>query len=168
MMKRLFLSIFFSILTSFQLLVACDCTPPASNEEALEASTFAFVGKCVLLNTNWMSGGMKYSFEVEQSWKQEAAPLMILNVPFIQDCGGVKFEVGKRYLVFVQKNFALKTNRCMGTKLAVEEEIQALGEGLSPQKSSMAQPLIWTISGLVIACLALIVFVVMRKNPSNS
>lgn len=161
----------FFLLLALPVLVQaqpCDCEPPASNNEALEAATYAFVGKCVLLNTNWMSGGMKYSFEVEKSWKKAAPRLIIVNSPFIQECGGMKFEVGKRYLVFVEKKFSHKTNRCMGSKAVVEEEVAALGEGMAPQPSKMVMPMIWTISILAVIFLALVIFVATKKKTKPS
>ncbi len=152
------------LLGIFYSSFACECKLPASNEEALKASTFAFVGTCIQLNTNWMSGGMKYSFNVEKSWKGGTDKFMIVNAPFVNECGGMKFEVGKRYLVFVDKKFSPKTNRCLGTHEANPAEIEALGEGLEPQPSSLVQLMIWTISGLVFTFLLIVLFVVLKKN----
>ncbi|MCI4668655.1 MAG: hypothetical protein MRZ79_11015 [Bacteroidia bacterium] len=159
---------FLIAISSFPSLLACECETPSTEEIALTNSTFAFVGKCVLLNTNWMSGGMKYSFQVEKSWKKATPALMIVNVPFVQECGGMKFDIGKDYLVFVEKKFTPKSNRCMGTVPLGEADISSFGEGMSPQQSNMIQPLIWTISILAIMGLAIVLFVVLKRNPKEN
>ncbi|MEO0897687.1 MAG: hypothetical protein AAFY71_14880 [Bacteroidota bacterium] len=149
-------------------LMACECEPPQDPLAALEQSTFAVYGKCVLVNTNWMSGGMKYSFQVNQSWKRSTEPLFIVNTPFAEECGGMKFEVGKEYLLFVEKKFSPKTNRCMGTRIAKEADIMALGQGIEPINTGKAFQLLWIISAMILGFSGILIFAILRKRGNKA
>lgn len=151
----------------------CDCENPPSEVEALEQSDLVFVGKVVFVNTNWMSGGWKFSFEVEKTWKRPASNFLIINTGYEKDCGYL-FEEGKRYLVHVKKTFGLKTNACMGNK-PIEEagaELEILGEGFSPQQGSgnSGQSLFLAILliVLVLSSMIFLAYVVLRNRSKNS
>ena len=146
---------------------ACDCEMPSTLETSLEGATYAFVGKCVMSKTNWMSGGMKYGFEISESWKRRVDSFMIVNTPFEKECG-VRFEEGKSYLVFVEKKFTHKTNRCLGTQALDYVDIQELGESRSPAPSSLINPMIWTLTGLTVLGIFAVGFVILRRNKNTA
>lgn len=147
---------------------SCDCEEP-SLEVAFAAADFVVEGTCVFANTNWMSGGAKYTFEVAQSWKRSTDQLFVVNTPFESQCGAV-FEEGKTYLVFVEKKFSFKTFACRGNRLAAGVDVTVLGDPMFPKKSPMATRMIWTISILALLASLFIGFVVLRKKirPDSS
>lgn len=147
---------------------ACTCTPPATLEAALAQADVAFVGRCTFAESNWISGGMKYSFEVSQSWKKTTSQLFILSTPWEQDCGD-SFEPGQSYLVFVRRKFTPKTYQCMGNQPLDDAQaaLAALGPGLSPAPSSLLMPMYWTLGILGALALLLIGFVVLRKRGKS-
>ncbi len=147
-----------------KITLAADCTCDSLlPKAAFVQADLVVLGKCVFVNTNWMSGGMKYTFEVVNTWKRHTDQLFVVNSPFPQDCGG-QFEVGKEYVVFVEKSFTPKTNACMGNQLANQIDTSAFGEPLFPQTSAMANMMIWTISGLALLAGLFVAFVVLRKR----
>ncbi|MEO0470359.1 MAG: hypothetical protein AAF206_12100 [Bacteroidota bacterium] len=146
----------------------CDCEVPASDEAALEQADVAVAGRVVFVNTNWMSGGMKYSFQVEKSWKRSVDKLLIVNSPFSQECGQ-SFEDGQRYLLFANKKFGFKTNACAGSRLLTKQEEPFPNQtSFAPQRSAMAGIMLWTIVGICVFASSVLAFVVLRKkiNPS--
>ncbi|RMG54908.1 MAG: hypothetical protein D6722_28525 [Bacteroidetes bacterium] len=144
---------------------SCACTAPENAVAALEQADLAFVGRCTFAESNWISGGMKYSFQVEQSWKKTTSTLYILSTPWEQDCG-YTFEPGQSYLVFVRRKFTPKTFQCMGNRPLAEAglELEALGPGLVPEPSALLMPLYWTLGALGVAILIFMVLVVLRQR----
>ncbi len=147
-------------------LWACDCEPLAP-AAAYDSATHIFVGTCIQVNSNWISGGMKYSFEVKEGWKKPTDRFYIVNTPFEKDCG-VAFELGQEYLVYVRRIFTPKTSLCQGSKLLVEAEadLAFLGNSKPPQASPLTVPMYWTLGGLGLFSIALLAFIVLRKNKN--
>ena len=174
MIKRIFLYLF--LLSGYVAGVSgqgCDCENFLSEEVALEQADLVFVGKVVFVNTNWMSGGWKFSFEVEKTWKRQASNFLIINTGYEKDCGYL-FDEGKRYLVHVKKTFGLKTDACMGNK-PIEEataELKVLGEGFSPQQGSgnsgQSMFLAILLIVLVLSSMGFLAFVVLRNRSKIS
>ena len=144
---------------------ACECEPPESPAAALAGADFAFVGKVVFTNTNWIAGGWKFSFQVEESWKRRTDRLMIIGTPWADSCG-IEFRDGERYLVYVEKKFTPRTTVCLGTKPLSEAEadLAYLGKGLAPGPSSLIGPLSWTLAVLGILSVVFMAFVVLHKR----
>lgn len=162
-MRGAFLSLLLLPLLLAAQPCACEPAPPA---EAREAADIVFEGTCAYVNTNWISGGMKYAFTVERSWKRRIDRYYIVNTGFEKDCG-VSFEQGKRYVVYVRKKFTPRTSRCMGTKKAeaAGPDLALLGEGIAPQPSALLLPMYWILGLLGLFSLAFLAFVVLRKRP---
>lgn len=121
-----------------QYTFACDCEKPTF-QAAYDSANLIFVGKATEVTTNWMSGGWKATFVVENSWKMPTEGVLVVNTPWEKDCG-VLFQVGQKYLIYAKKKFTTKTNVCRGTRLLSEanEDLQALGEGIKPTSKANA------------------------------
>lgn len=147
-----------------RLGLACDCTP-LSPQAAYDSVDYVLVGTCVQTNTNWISGGMKYSFQVDSCWKKPTDRLFIVNTPFEKDCG-VAFVEGEKYLVYVRRIFTPKTNQCLGSKPLSEAEadLAFLGKGVPPQSSDLIQPMYWTLGGLGLFSVLALAFIVLRNR----
>ena len=115
---------------------ACECSSLADSI-AFQQADLVFVGEVVGAETNWMSGGWKFSFLVKESWKQQTGQAYVVNSEWEKDCGYI-FEQGKEYLVFVNRKFTPKTNTCMGNRPLQEAApfLALLGPGSSPRPSS--------------------------------
>lgn len=145
---------------------SCTCTP-LEIPEAISQADLIFKGTCTRVNTNWVSGGMKYSFAVEQAWKQRSDVQMIVNSGWEADCG-YEFEEGRTYLVFATKKFSLRTTRCSGTALFADsaDSIHLL-EDISPgtiAPSPLVNQMIWTIAILGVLSILFVAFVVLKNR----
>jgi hypothetical protein len=161
-MKKLFFSFLF--IFSFMTAWACDCEPKATPQEAYAAADIVFVGKVINAETNWISGGYKYIFQVERTWKMSADTLLYLKTPLEQDCGYI-FEKGKRYLVYANKKFTAKeTDSCSGSKTIEEatEDLQLWGEGTTPRDPKMLKMNMWTVGIAMVAGMVFLGVVVWR------
>lgn len=152
----------FLIILWGQYAIACDCTKPTF-QAAYDSANIIFVGKATEVTTNWMSGGWKATFVVENSWKMPTEGILIVNTPWEKDCG-FRFEVGQKYLIYAKKKFTTKTNVCHGTRLLAEanEDLQALGEGIKPASKNSASFFITLLMGLSVLGFTLLAYVVMR------
>lgn len=142
----------------------CACTTP-SPQQAIDQADLIFQGTVTAVETNWISGGWKFSFQPSQSWKKTTNNVYLVNTPWEKDCGYL-FEKGKEYVVFVRRKFTPKTDSCMGN-LPVEaasEVLQLLGSGKPPQRSPMYVQMVWMVSLLGGFGLAFVAFVVLRKK----
>ncbi|MEM6629627.1 MAG: hypothetical protein AAF694_08135 [Bacteroidota bacterium] len=110
---------------------SCECPEKLQSPEQ---ANLIFKGKVIQVNTNWISGGWKFTFQVEQSWKRSCNPILIINTPWEKDCGYV-FEEGEEYLVYVYKGFTMRTSVCMGNVPwdSGGTDLKALGPTFSPQ-----------------------------------
>ncbi|GAB4403508.1 MAG: hypothetical protein OHK0039_02780 [Bacteroidia bacterium] len=144
---------------------ACVCDPPATTALALERADYAFVGTCTYVESNWIAGGMKYSFRIEESWKKQQGSFVIVSSPFEQACG-TTFEQGMRYLVFVEKKFAPKTYACRGNRVLSGSDIpdDMPATSMKPATSGLAATLRWVLAGLGGLAMIFVVFVVLRKR----
>lgn len=145
-------------------LAACDCKP-VSTPDAIEQAKVVFAGQVVDINTNWVSGGWKISFAVEEVYKDRADRFIIINTPWEKDCG-IIFKKEARYLVYAERPYHFKTHSCMGTKFLEEAEadLQLLGEGSAPSPSNAASSLNWLMGLMVLGGMLFIAFVVLRKK----
>ncbi|MDX1908532.1 MAG: hypothetical protein SF053_15960 [Bacteroidia bacterium] len=142
----------------------CDCPAPTP-EQALAGADIVFEGICRYAQTNWVSGGMKYSFEVKQTWKRGLDRYAVVNTPFENQCG-VVFEEGQTYLVYVRKKFSPRTDRCLGARaiLMAGEDLTFLGPGMAPRPSPLIGTMMWAITIPVILAMVFLVLVVLRKR----
>ncbi|MDP5171695.1 MAG: hypothetical protein NWR72_15720 [Bacteroidia bacterium] len=144
----------------------CGCTPLTA-AEAVEQADLIIKGTLTYSTTNWMSGGMKYSFQVDEAWKRRCDALVVVNSGWEQDCG-VSFKEGETYLIFINKKFSFQTNRCSGTAL-ISEATATLGllaemEQAPIVSSPVVVKMYWTIGILGLASILFIAFVVLRKQ----
>lgn len=146
-MKHVILSVILLSLSFISKGEAIECDAAISLQEQIDQADIIFSGTCIFVNSNWISGGQKYVFQVDQTWKRRIDSLYIVNSKWIQD-GGYVFKKDEQYLVYVDKGFTPKTNICMGNKRLAEAEadLQLLGEGKAPAKSSNISLMIWTVS----------------------
>lgn len=150
------------------LFLSCDC-PPDGLAKARTTATHIFTGKVVRMESNWMSGGTKYTFEVHRYWGKPSDNILIVSTAFKNKCG-YPFEEGREYLVYATKKFTLKTMGCSGTVPLGDATslIAALGEGEAPHPSSMIYPMIWTVAILGLLSLVFVGIVVTRKPKPRS
>ena len=171
-MKQLFLLLIFSV--SFQWILACDCKSHTNLQTAIDSANVVFRGTCLEKTTNWVSSGMKYTFKVEASWVRTIEPFTVINSPVVGNCG-YPFQVGKEYLVYVNKKFSLKSTICDPTKPYTEaaEDLELLGPGLAISSSPGSGTLKVTMIVLTILGGLLMVIVVfsgkfIKQNNSNA
>ena len=143
----------------------CPCDAPPEPALAQAQADIIFSGTCIFANTNWMSGGMKFSFAVDQTWKGGTDSLFIVHTGWEVDCG-YRFEEGETYLVYVRKKFSPKTDRCMGSKPLAEAaaDIAFLGTSQAPRKSAFLAPTSWVLGGLLFLALLFLAFIVLRNG----
>ncbi|MEM6346020.1 MAG: hypothetical protein AAF927_19150 [Bacteroidota bacterium] len=163
------------ILTTYVLLLfvgiqtgfACECIP-LSTQAKIDSADIVFDGTVIYVNTNWMSGGMKYTFQVHQSWKRRTDTVMVINSGFATTDCGYTFEEGQRYLVFARKKFSFKTDACAGNMLIADATnyLSKLGQSQKPSQSSLVPLMYWTLSGLTVFALAFMAFIVLRKRKT--
>ena len=147
---------------------ACECTP-LSPVQARDSADIILSGTCVQVESNWISGGMKFAFQVDEYWKKRVDQLFIVTTPFQKECG-VPFEEGKEYLIYVRKKFTPKTDICLGTKLleVADADLALLGPGSSPQPSTLIMPMYLTIGGLCFLAMGILAFVVLKRRPKGN
>lgn len=155
--------LFLGVLNSPIYASTCECEA-ISDEEAIAQADLVFRGRVVSIETNWMSGGWKFTFLVSETWKQESGQAYVVNSPWEKDCGYL-FKQGSEYLVFVNRKFTPKTNACMGNRHVKEADdlIKILGPGkpIRPQ-SPQAGMFNWIITGLAVMGLLFMAMVVLR------
>ena len=158
-MKQLLLLLFFSV--SFQWTLACDCQTPTNLQAAIDSANVVFRGICLEKTTNWVSSGMKYTFKVDASWVRTIEPFTVINSPVVGNCG-YPFQVGKEYLVYVNKKFSLKSTICDPTKPYAEaaEDMDILGPELAISSSPGSGTLKITMIALTVLGGLLVIFVV--------
>lgn len=162
-MKR-FLGLVWLGMLALQPLWAADCNCEEKElKEAVAQADIAFSGTCVFVNTNWVAGGMKYTFAVDQTWRGGTDSLFIVHTEIESNCGYV-FEKGETYLVLVRKKFSPKTDQCMGNRLLSSVDLSQLGPGNSPRTSSLMIPMFWTIGSLGLGVMLLVGFVLLRSR----
>ncbi len=156
----------FSLSTLWGQECKCEPLPPAA---AYDSVDYVFLGTCIQTNTNWISGGMKYSFQVDSCWKKPTDRLFIVNTEYEKDCG-IAFQEGEQYLVYVRRVFTPKTSQCLGTKPlnAAEDDLAFLGAAMTPQASDLIQPMYWTLAGLGLLSVLFMAVVVLRKKKTAS
>ncbi|MEZ4825302.1 MAG: hypothetical protein R3C61_03265 [Bacteroidia bacterium] len=136
--------------------------------EAFESADLVFEGKVVFINTNWMAGGLKYSFEITRTWKRPAAKYLIVNTPWEKDCG-YSFKADSSYIVFVNKKFGLKTDGCMGnvSVSGLSAETSLPKDFFLPENNNtdkMVYFLAYSLGIAVFLSIAFIALVVLRKK----
>lgn len=156
---------FLLLFVGIQHLFACECIT-LSPQAQIDSADVVFDGTVIYVNTNWMSGGMKYTFQVHQTWKRRTDTVMVINSGFATTDCGYNFEEGKRYLVFARKKFSFKTDLCAGNTLIAEADtyLNKLGKSQQPAQSSLIPIMYWTLSGLTVFALAFMAFIVLRKR----
>lgn len=157
------------LFVGLQQLYACECVVQ-SPQAQIDSADVVFDGTVIYVNTNWMSGGMKYTFQVHQTWKRRTDTVMVINSGFATTDCGYNFEQGKRYLVFARKKFSFKTDLCAGNTLIADADtyLNKLGPSQKPAKSSLIPIMYWTLSGLTFLALAFMAFIVLRKRKTTT
>ena len=126
---------------------SCTCVP-LSLEAAQDSAELIFFGEVIGTETNWMSGGMKYTFRVNGSWKQPTTEIFFLKSGWEDKCGAF-FKEGERYLVFANKNFtAWRTTRCLPNQAWTGDPalLEQFRQSFSPTSETIdTEGLIWTI-----------------------
>lgn len=166
LLKRLFLFMWVCIGSLTAYGQTCSCESPATPQAAIDGADIVFSGRVIQVTTNWMSGGMKFTFEVEECWKNRVDRYFFVNSGWeSKDCGYL-FEEGKEYLVFVHKKFTAKTDRCSGNQLldAATEALAELGPGQPPSQSPNLPGMYLTLVIMGIASLLFVAFIVLRKR----
>ncbi|MEM7373702.1 MAG: hypothetical protein AAF587_34085 [Bacteroidota bacterium] len=168
-MKVAFASLIFLLLSLYAHGDSYVCDPEISLQEQIDQADIIFSGTCIFVNTNWVAGGHKFVFKVDQSWKRRIDSLYIVNSKH-ETNAGFAFEKDQAYLVYVDKGFTPKTNICMGNKLLeqAEEDLQLLGPGRPPGKSSMIGPMMIGVSLLALFSFVFLGVVVLRKQKKPS
>lgn len=141
---------------------ACDC--PSVPIDTLRArATHIFVGKVVRVETNWMSGGMKYTFQVSQTWGKASDNMRVVNSAFVKQCG-YPFREGETYLVYAKKKFSLRTDACGGSKplSAAAADLAILGKGQAIGELPNVARLWWQMSACIVLGLIFLAVVVLR------
>lgn len=152
------------LLVSWGFGLACDCEPKESPQAAYAAADIVFVGKVINAETNWMSGGYKFVFQVERTWKMSADTLLYVKTPLEQDCGLI-FKKGKSYLVYANKKFTSKqTDSCSGSKPIEEatEELKLWGDGSTPRDPEMLKMNMWMVGISMVAGMVFLALVVLK------
>ena len=144
---------------------ACDCSVVSTNEQAFEQADLIFKGKVVQVKTHWISGGWKYYFSVEKSWKRSTENFLSVNTPLEKDCGYV-FEEGKTYLVYVKKGFNMETDACMGSLLWEEAELRLpqLGQSYETAHSPLFMYTAWAVGGLSLLATLFLAYIIFHKR----
>ncbi|MEL7533706.1 MAG: hypothetical protein AAFN10_20505 [Bacteroidota bacterium] len=165
--SKILTTAFLLLFVGIQTLFACECIP-SSAQAKIDSADVVFDGTVIYVNTNWMSGGMKYTFQVHQTWKRRTDTIMVINSGFASTDCGYNFEEGKRYLVFARKKFSFKTDACAGNTLIEDADkyLSKLGQAQRPAQSSLVPIMYWTLSGLTALALAFMAFIVLRKRKT--
>ncbi|MFK7925658.1 MAG: hypothetical protein AB8H47_27155 [Bacteroidia bacterium] len=158
---------FLLFFVGFQQLFACECIN-LGPQAKIDSADVVFDGTVIYVNTNWMSGGMKYTFQVHQTWKRRTDTVMMINSGFATTDCGYNFEEGKRYLVFARKTFSYKTDLCAGNVLIEEADtyLSKLGSSQQPARSALIPLMYWTLSILTVLAFAFMAFIVLRKGKT--
>lgn len=126
---------------------SCTCVP-IKVEQAVDSAALIFFGEVIGTETNWMSGGMKYTFRVNGSWKQPTPEIFYIKSGWDDKCGAF-FKEGERYLIFANKNFtAWRTTRCLPNQnWPVEPSLlEGLGTSFTPTANTIdTKSFAWTI-----------------------
>lgn len=169
-MTRLLTLIF--LLANLPLMAQdCGCQVPGSLNEALKEADYGFTGKVIAVETNWISGGWKFTFQVDSSWKRAMEPVVIVNTGWEKaswkekGCGYL-FQQGQSYVVFVKRKFTPKTSVCSGNRLLneVERELPMLGKSLPTRHSPQTGNMIWTMIGLGMFSFMFLAFVLFGRK----
>ena len=164
MFKSIFLLLAFTF-ASLPLLADCKCDSLPTIQSAFNSANVVFLGAPASIIPNWISGGMKVTFKVEESWKRNIEKYFTLNVPEPANCG-IAFDTDKKYLVFVSKNHAYFTDSCSRTQLLenAKADLSFLGKSIQPGVDSSPKTAMYLMGGLVLAGMAFVAFVVLRKK----
>ena len=63
------------------------CDSMLSLQQQIDQADIIFSGTCIFVNSNWIAGGQKFVFEVEQTWKKRIDSLYIVNTKWEQEGG---------------------------------------------------------------------------------
>ncbi len=146
--------------------VACDCTPTDTIQKAILNADLIFEGTVLKSEPNWMSGGMKYTFEVARSWKGVSDRMAFVKSGWENECGYM-FKEGESYIVFTTRTHtSKKTDRCSGNMGVAEagDLLAILGPGATPEQPKDIGKIMWIMTLATLASMIFLVFVVVRKK----
>ena len=160
---------FFTFFTfTYTFSQECTCQKP-DFQAAYDSAAVVFLGKVTEFTTNWVSGGMKASFQVSQKWKSEGESFIVVNTPFPQNCG-YTFEVGKTYLIYAQKKRVTHKSSACYRILPIEnaqEDLEKLGKS-NKIGTGKAQYFIIGMCLWMLGSSMFILFVVLRRRQKKS
>ena len=167
MLLRWFIFVFAIGIPNIQPLFACECETKLSAEAAFEQADLIFKGTVTQVKTHWISGGWKYYFSVEKSWKRSTESFLSVNTPLEKDCGYM-FEEGKTYLVYAHKGFNMETDACMGSIPWEKHEarMSSLGNVFETQHSPLFSYTGWAIGGLTLLGFIFLAYVIFHKRKT--
>jgi hypothetical protein len=156
-MKRGFLVLYmlmfvFIMFISFapNSVYACSCAMSPSVQEELQRKTAVFSGKVVKLSGSGKgfirssADPVAVTFEVDQVWKGEVKPKLIVNTAMSSASCGYEFQMNTDYLVYANSdgNGKQTTIICDRTKPIADstEDLAVLGVGEKPVSQSYLLP----------------------------
>ena len=149
----------------------CGCDSVASFEAAYEKANIIFVGVCMDVVSNPIKGGLNILFQVDSSWKRGIEKVATVHTNSSNQCG-YKFERNEKYIVFANKRHqTISTSECEPNELLSANSqltFAKLGPGIAPGRPELARNLAVLLSGLVLASMIFVAFVVLRKKFKKS
>ncbi len=159
---RIGLILFIGLMVASTSVYACECCKDSlSAQEYFEKADVVFIGIATEEADNWIAGGKKFTFVVEDAWKQALNKVIYVSTPFSHQCGS-RFNIGEKYVVHVMKKKGkYSTDCCMGnTDTHIDELKLQFGKGLGLQISSNADALMIGVSVTLLIVLVVFIFFV--------
>lgn len=144
-------TIAFSLLVNAEGINACECDESTSVYERFNEASVVFLGRVVRMYfEDWPfdidsalvppDEPITVEFRVRSVWKGEVSEIMFVSTARSEPCG-YPFGIHRDYLVYADGDQgALEVLACGGTKRLDEaqEDLNALGEGYSPETAERA------------------------------
>lgn len=169
-MIRLRFSLFLLLISAFAFGKAnnnCGCEQPASFEQAYKKANIVFLGSCIDISPNAIKGGLNIVFQVDSSWKRGVEQITTVHTNSTNQCG-YEFKQGSKYIVFGNKKHqTISSTSCEPNQLFSEggaETLEKLGRGILPGRPELAWNLTLLLTGMGIAGLLFLAFVIFRKK----
>ncbi len=144
-------TIAFSLLVNAEGIYACECDDMTSADERFNEASAVFLGRVVRMYfEDWPfdidsalvppDEPLTVEFRVRSIWKGEVSEIMSVSTARSEPCG-YPFGIHRDYLVYADGDQgALEVMACGGTKRfdEAQEDLNALGEGYSPETAERA------------------------------
>ncbi len=140
-----------SVLVDSGSIYACECVEANSTDERMDEASAVFLGRVVRMYfEDWPfdidsalvppDEPITVEFRVRSVWKGEVSEIMSVSTARSEPCG-YPFGIHRDYLVYADGDQgALEVLACGGTKRfnEAQEDLNALGEGYSPETAERA------------------------------